>query len=279
MSQTSSNYTHNVAENVTRKRNIHRQPEEGDNKNVDEDHNYDNNIESESSNYSPNGSESSSFILSSFIPQPLRQCLSGNTPDRRQNKMITITQPPSDCDDPAAALDTTAAITTNAGPFSSTKSSSSTNNDCNDSDLSFTSSSSSSYTQLENIETSSTSCTNKNNNINICTASDSSPFSSDDTMSEIDGTTATHNISYTCTTVSSNTSNISDNLDSEYDYDGDDETPAEKRLSFLTFRLSYLFVTLVVMLADGLQGKENENEILYAKHCLTNQSFFLIYPN
>jgi hypothetical protein len=267
MSQISSDYTHNVAENITRKRNIHRQPEEDDNKNIDEDHHNDNdnNIESESSsNDSPTyGSvESSSFLLSSFIPQPLRQCLSGNSPDRRQSKMITITQPPSDCDDDPATTgsDTTAAgITiTNAGPFSSTKSLSSTNNDCNDSDLSFTSSSTSSYTQLENIETSSTSCTNKsNNNNNSCTASDSSPFSSDDTMSEIDGTTATHNISYTCTTVSSNTSNISDNLDSEYDYDGDDETtPAEKRRSFLTFRLSYLFVTLVVMLADGLQGKE-----------------------
>lgn len=49
------------------------------------------------------------------------------------------------------------------------------------------------------------------------------------------------------TTVSSMVSSSSDssNLDSEYDYDGS---------AFLTFRLSYLFVTLVVMLADGLQG-------------------------
>lgn len=56
------------------------------------------------------------------------------------------------------------------------------------------------------------------------------------------------NVSYnTCTTVSSNSD--SSNLDSEYDYETSD-----KAFSFLTFRLSYLFVTLVVMLADGLQG-------------------------
>lgn len=52
---------------------------------------------------------------------------------------------------------------------------------------------------------------------------------------------------YTCTTVSSNSD--SSNLDSEYDYDTSDNA-----FSFLSFRLSYLFVTLVVMLADGLQG-------------------------
>jgi len=56
------------------------------------------------------------------------------------------------------------------------------------------------------------------------------------------------NVSYnTCTTVSSNSD--SSNLDSEYDYETSDNA-----FSFLTFRLSYLFVTLVVMLADGLQG-------------------------
>lgn len=66
------------------------------------------------------------------------------------------------------------------------------------------------------------------------------------------------NVSFnTATTVSTNSdaSNLSSksdssNLDSEYDYETSD-----KALSFLTFRLSYLFVTLVVMLADGLQGK------------------------
>ena len=68
------------------------------------------------------------------------------------------------------------------------------------------------------------------------------------------------NVSYNaCTEVStdldsSNLSSNSDssNLDSEYDYETSD-----KARSFLTFRLSYLFVTLVVMLADGLQGKKN----------------------
>jgi hypothetical protein len=49
------------------------------------------------------------------------------------------------------------------------------------------------------------------------------------------------------TTVSSMTS---ENLESEYDFDTSD-----KAYSFLTFRMSYLFVTLVVMLADGLQGQ------------------------
>jgi hypothetical protein len=41
----------------------------------------------------------------------------------------------------------------------------------------------------------------------------------------------------------------SDVLESEYDFETSD-----KAYSFLVFRLSYLFVTLVVMLADGLQG-------------------------
>jgi len=48
------------------------------------------------------------------------------------------------------------------------------------------------------------------------------------------------------TTVSSMTS---DYPESEYDFETSD-----KAYSFLSFRLSYLFVTLVVMLADGLQG-------------------------
>eukprot|EP00532_Pseudo-nitzschia_australis_P019336 CAMPEP_0168301024 /NCGR_PEP_ID=MMETSP0142_2-20121227/33411_1 /TAXON_ID=44445 /ORGANISM="Pseudo-nitzschia australis, Strain 10249 10 AB" /LENGTH=164 /DNA_ID=CAMNT_0008251185 /DNA_START=175 /DNA_END=665 /DNA_ORIENTATION=- len=39
------------------------------------------------------------------------------------------------------------------------------------------------------------------------------------------------------------------NRDSERDYES-----CNNGFSFLTFRLSYLFVTLVVMLADGLQG-------------------------
>lgn len=59
------------------------------------------------------------------------------------------------------------------------------------------------------------------------------------------------NVSYnTATTVSSNSD--SSNLDSEYDFETSD-----KAFSFLKFRLSYLFVTLVVMLADGLQGKQS----------------------
>ena len=69
--------------------------------------------------------------------------------------------------------------------------------------------------------------------------------------SDVDDTSDTGllNVSYnTCTTVSSNSD--SSNLDSEYDYETSDN-----EFSFLTFRLSYLFVTLVVMLADGLQGK------------------------
>jgi hypothetical protein len=51
------------------------------------------------------------------------------------------------------------------------------------------------------------------------------------------------------TSVSSITS---ENPESEYDFETSD-----KGYSFLTFRLSYLFVTLVVMLADGLQGESN----------------------
>jgi hypothetical protein len=51
------------------------------------------------------------------------------------------------------------------------------------------------------------------------------------------------------TSVSSMTS---ENVESEYDFETSD-----KGYSFLMFRLSYLFVTLVVMLADGLQGTES----------------------
>ena len=91
------------------------------------------------------------------------------------------------------------------------------------------------YTDIPNI---------KINKINCASACN---VDSDDALSDAD---SPHNLSYTCTTVSSNTSNISDNLDSEYDYETSD-----KAYSFLTFRISYLFVTLVVMLADGLQGK------------------------
>ena len=42
----------------------------------------------------------------------------------------------------------------------------------------------------------------------------------------------------------------STNIDTECDYES-----CDNGFSFLKFRLSYLFVTLVVMLADGLQGK------------------------
>ena len=64
-------------------------------------------------------------------------------------------------------------------------------------------------------------------------------------------------VSYnTCTTVSSNSD--SSNLDSEYNYETSDNA-----FSFLTFRLSYLFVTLVVMLADGLQGKTLGSKIYH----------------
>ena len=54
------------------------------------------------------------------------------------------------------------------------------------------------------------------------------------------------NASTTVSSLVSTSSENSSNLDSEYDYD---------RSVFMKFRLSYLFVTLVVMLADGLQGK------------------------
>lgn len=78
----------------------------------------------------------------------------------------------------------------------------------------------------------------------ICTSSRVAVESDLDDSSD----TGPLNLSYnTCTTVSSNSD--SSNLDSEYDYETSDNG-----FSFLTFRLSYLFVTLVVMLADGLQG-------------------------
>lgn len=173
----------NPVEKKLRKRNIHRH--EGEN--VDQP---------ESSDDSDDAS-----LLSTLLPKPLRQCLSGMEHDRRQSSFITLT-------------DETIPL-----PNSS-------NSDDIDCLLP--------YTDIPNIQI------NKNNCTSACIAD------SDDTSSDAD---SPHNLSYTCTTVSSNTSNISDNLDSEYDYETSD-----KAYSFLTFRISYLFVTLVVMLADGLQG-------------------------
>jgi hypothetical protein len=45
--------------------------------------------------------------------------------------------------------------------------------------------------------------------------------------------------------------------------DMDFEANNEKASSFFIFRLSYLFVTLVIMLADGLQGKNKQNEVFF----------------
>ena len=47
----------------------------------------------------------------------------------------------------------------------------------------------------------------------------------------------------------------SDNLTTDVQEDMEFDTNNEKAYPFFIFRLSYLFVTLVVMLADGLQGK------------------------
>lgn len=88
------------------------------------------------------------------------------------------------------------------------------------------------------------------------------PFEDDAEVTEL-------NISYNApTTVSSMVSSNSDssNLDSDCDFETSDKA------SFLTFRLSYLFVTLVVMLADGLQGKL---QMQYPKH----KSTFALYSH
>ncbi len=82
------------------------------------------------------------------------------------------------------------------------------------------------------------------------------------------------NISYNApTTVSSMVSSNSDssgNLDSEYDDEASDKA------SFLTFRLSYLFVTLVVMLADGLQGELCRSKAI---NTLYTQRHFTLYSH
>ena len=46
------------------------------------------------------------------------------------------------------------------------------------------------------------------------------------------------------------------------DIDLDDEETNSASSSFLIFRLSYIFVNLVIMLADGLQGKTNNRSNL-----------------
>jgi len=197
MSQIASDQTYTMEKKV-RKRNIHRQDEAE----LDES-----GTSSADADADAEGA-SDTFRLSTFLPKPLRQCLSGLESDKTQKTMIT---PTSD---------------TVPVPKS-----------CSDSDMSM------SYTQITDIEI-------KNNNNSCSSAKVAGPYADD--TSDAD---APLNVSYnTCTTVSSNTSNMSDNLDSEYDYETSD-----KAYSFLTFRLSYLFVTLVVMLADGLQGKDNND--------------------
>mmetsp|Transcript_43238 Transcript_43238/g.48694 ORF Transcript_43238/g.48694 Transcript_43238/m.48694 type:complete len:681 (+) Transcript_43238:135-2177(+) len=197
-----------------RKRNIHRQKEDS----IDDHHDANDGCESS------NDSTGDSYNFSTLLPKSLRRCLFGIEPDKRQNEMTMPLD--TTCTDTTTIAAVT--VTDTTVPFSK----SSTN--CCDSHLSL---SSSSYTKLENIE----------NTEDNCTSAQVEPFC-DDNLSDI---SCPHNVSYTCTTVSSNTSNLSDNLDSEYDYDCES---SDDRYSFLKFRLSYLFVTLVVMLADGLQG-------------------------
>ena len=54
----------------------------------------------------------------------------------------------------------------------------------------------------------------------------------------------------------------SDALTTEVSDEDDLEEKKEKAYSFLIFRMSYLFVTLVIMLADGLQGKQRTCSVL-----------------
>jgi len=215
MSQVASDQTDNM-EKKLRKRNIHRQDEAE----LDESSN-----SSLPSAHADSGSDNSnSFLLSKFLPKPLRQCLSGQESNKTQKMILTSTDTNTDTD-------------TVPVPKS-----------CSDSDLS------SAYAQITDIE-----IKNKSKSYSSAAAArvaaGNEPYA-DDTSDADAPLTVSYN---TCTTVSSNTSsNMSDNLDSEYDYETSD-----KAYSFLKFRLSYLFVTLVVMLADGLQGKDSKYVTLY----------------
>lgn len=159
------------------------------------------NSASSSAEVASENSDALNSILRTFIPQPLRHCLSGQERDKTQYAMITPKTEDMDAQVPP------------------TKS-------CSDVSLSSVS--------------------------HAITPADACCKAFVDDPSEA---SAPLNVSYnTCTTVSSNSdsSNLdsdSTNLYSDCDYDGSDNG-----FSFLTFRLSYLFVTLVVMLADGLQG-------------------------
>lgn len=197
-----------------RKRNIYRQ-QEGDYSNVDDR----NDNDSDMAKPEPlNGSESTSSLLNSFLPKPFRHCLSGKEHDRRQNKMIL----------PADATCTNTVTTP-------------------DDEITIPMSSESESLFLPS------SCREHTNNEATKMSCESS--SADDTLSDIDIDGA-QNVSeaHTCTTISSDTSNLSDNSNLDIEYEYDDEASSDKEYSFLKFRLSYLFVTLVVMLADGLQG-------------------------
>eukprot|EP00534_Pseudo-nitzschia_fraudulenta_P007556 CAMPEP_0201147366 /NCGR_PEP_ID=MMETSP0851-20130426/8917_1 /ASSEMBLY_ACC=CAM_ASM_000631 /TAXON_ID=183588 /ORGANISM="Pseudo-nitzschia fraudulenta, Strain WWA7" /LENGTH=630 /DNA_ID=CAMNT_0047423173 /DNA_START=250 /DNA_END=2142 /DNA_ORIENTATION=+ len=171
----------NTTKNKLRKRNIHRAGEAvGGN----------------------TGSSESSF-LSTLIPEPFRNCLSGHESDKTQNMILTPQE--------------------ESAPLPASK-------PCCDCDLS------SSCDRAPDNEL-------KKNSASCAEARGAVEAYVDDNSAE-----GPLNVSFnTCTTVSSNSD--SSNLDSEYEYETSD-----KGFSFLTFRLSYLFVTLVVMLADGLQG-------------------------
>ena len=94
---------------------------------------------------------------------------------------------------------------------------------------------------------SSSTCTDKSLPQNLALSKKSASSYSRQNSSEDNESPNNSTVAGECyTSVSSMTS---ENLESEYDFETSD-----KGYSFLSFRLSYLFVTLVVMLADGLQG-------------------------
>jgi hypothetical protein len=162
-------------------------------------------------------SSSKSFLFSNLLPVPLRNCLSGQEPKRKGSIIIEEETSSSSLFDSVPML--RRSVCSNESVIVNDKGDAINNN------------------TNSNIKSQDISSRNTSTALGAGPSGECQSVSDD-----------IHNVTMgSYTTVSSLTS---ENMESEYDFETSD-----KAYSFLSFRLSYLFVTLVVMLADGLQGK------------------------
>ena len=175
---------------------------------------------------SSSSSSAKSFLFSDLLPVPLRNCLSGQEP-KRKGSIIFEEEEMSSAFDSVPML--RRSVCSNETAIVNNKGDAANNNNNNNNNI-----------KSRDISSNTTSAAAAvAGTVGATTPSGDCQSVSDDI----------HNVTMgSYTTVSSLTS---ENMESEYDFDTSDK----EAYSFLSFRLSYLFVTLVVMLADGLQGK------------------------